>query len=79
MNSINIKDVDISIDRWVEDGHAQKDGDIYKVDLSELSYNKLLGRGLVSKKIEITVEKASQSAISKIEDADGKVILTAEA
>lgn len=78
-NSINLKDVDIQIDQWVEAGKASKDGDLYKVNLADLSYNKLLGRGDAKHRIEIRVEKASASAIEKVKDADGEVILTADA
>ena len=77
VNSINIKTIDILIDKWVEEGKATKTGDTYKINLADLSYNKLLGRGDATKKLEITVEKASASAVSKIEAANGQVILPA--
>ena len=78
VNPINLKDVDIHIEQWIESGQATKDGNTYKVDLADLEYNKLLGRGKATKKLEITVEKASASAIEKVKEADGEVILTAD-
>ncbi len=79
VNSVNVKDIDSYIEKWVQDGKANKEGDLYKVNLADLSFNKLLGRGRATKKLEITVEKASSSAIAKIEEANGKVILTTKA
>jgi large subunit ribosomal protein L15 len=39
---------------------------------------KLLGRGEITKALEIEVDKASKSAIEKVEKAGGKVIIKAE-
>lgn len=46
-----------------------------KINLKEKGFNKLLGAGKVTKKLEITVEFASQKAIQKIEATGGKVII----
>ena len=76
---INLKVVDLQIDSWVEAGKAEKAGKLYKVDLKALNFNKLLGKGEITKQIEITVKKASGGAIEKVKAAKGKVILTEEA
>ncbi|TFG17261.1 MAG: ribosomal protein L15 family protein, partial [Promethearchaeota archaeon] len=39
---------------------------------------KILGRGEINKKINITVKKASERAIQKIEAAGGKVTVLSE-
>lgn len=44
-----------------------------KINLQEKGYNKLLGAGKITKKIEVTVLSASEKAIQKIEAAGGKV------
>ena len=75
VNPINIKEIDICVDGWVEEGKAQKNGDKYVVNLQDLDYNKLLGRGDATKPLEITVKKASALAIKKIKAANGKVTL----
>jgi len=75
---INLKDVDQQIDSWVESGKAEKAGKLYKVDLKSLNFNKLLGKGAITKQIEITVKKASGLAIKKVKAAKGKVVLTKE-
>ncbi len=45
-----------------------------KVDLIELGYNKLLGKGKIEKAIEVKVAFASKKAVEKVEKVGGKVI-----
>ncbi|MET1124729.1 MAG: uL15 family ribosomal protein [Archaeoglobaceae archaeon] len=71
---INVSDLDAIIDRLVSLGLAEKDGDVYKVDLTALGYTKLLGAGNVSKKMEVRVFEATPKALEKIEAAGGRVI-----
>ena len=72
---INVCDIDDIIDRLVELGMATKEGDVYTLDLSQLGYTKLLGRGSIRKAVQIKVAGATETAISKVEEAGGKVIL----
>lgn len=44
------------------------------VDLKELGYVKLLGRGRISRPISVKVEAYSEAAAKKIEKAGGKII-----
>jgi large subunit ribosomal protein L15 len=46
-----------------------------EINLKEMGINKLLGAGYISKPIRVIVEKASEKAIKKIEEAGGKVIV----
>ena len=46
-----------------------------QVNLKELGYTKLLGKGKATKKYVIMVEYATPKAIKKIEQAGGKVTL----
>lgn len=78
VNIMNVKDLDLNIDELVQNDVASKSGKTYSLDLSEMNIQKLLGRGEITKKVNITVKKASKSAIKKIEDAGGKVTLLAE-
>jgi len=43
--------------------------------LKDLNVQKILGRGEVNNKINVTVDKASKRAVEKIESAGGKVTL----
>jgi large subunit ribosomal protein L15 len=76
---INIKDVETQLDSWVEEGKVDKNGDKFIVDLGKLNYNKLIGKGKVTKNLEITVERASAGAIEKIKESKGTITLTSEA
>lgn len=79
VNTINVKDLDIKIDRLVEEEKAKKSGQTYTINLNELNIQKVLGRGEINKKINVSVKKASESAIAKIKKAGGKVTLLAKA
>jgi len=51
--------------------------DTYEIDLTTMKIDKLLGNGEVKDKFIITVQRATPSAIAKIEAAGGKVTLVA--
>lgn len=71
VKTLNLKQLDQLIDKWVKEGKATKEGDTYTLDLNKLGYSKLLGTGKFARKINITCKSASQSAKKKIEDAGG--------
>ena len=45
------------------------------IDLNSMGYGKLLGRGEVSGEIKVKVDDHSQSALDKIEEKGGEIIL----
>jgi len=71
---INVNDIEEKLQDYLKSGIATQDGDIYKVNLTELGYDKLLGTGRITVPVEITVSSASPGAVKKIEAAGGKVI-----
>lgn len=71
--AINIRDLEIQIDAFVAQKLAKKTGDMYSIDLSDIGYNKLLGAGKATKKMDIKSVYASSSAVEKINKAGGKV------
>ena len=79
VNTINIRDLDQKIDNYVLDKKASKTGNTYKINLNEINIQKVLGRGQINKVINISVNKASQKAIEKIETAGGKITLLSQA
>lgn len=79
VNSLNIKDLDHKIDLLVEEKKATKSGNTYTINLNGLNIQKILGRGEIKKPINISVNKASEKAVEKIEAAGGKVTLLSEA
>jgi large subunit ribosomal protein L15 len=78
-NTLNVKDLDYKIDELVEQKKATKSGNSYSIDLNKINIQKILGKGEINKQINITVKKASENAIKKIEASGGKVTLLSEA
>lgn len=74
-NTINVSHLDQGIDTLVKSDIATLDGDLYAIDLESIGVTKLLAQGDVTRKIAVTVEKASGNAVSKIEAAGGSVII----
>ncbi len=69
VKAINIKDIELKLDEWVEAGKASVSRNKYTVNLSELGFDKVIGRGKVTKKMDITVESASEGAVEKLKEA----------
>ena len=78
VNTINVKDLDQKIDNLVIGKKATKSGNTYNIDMNNLNIQKILGRGEINKTINITVKKASQKAIEKVEAAGGKITLMSQ-
>jgi len=72
---INVGELDEKVSDWLEKGLASREGDMIVVDLAKLGYNRLLGRGRVTKKLKVIVPMATEKAIKKIEEAGGKVVV----
>ena len=79
VNTLNIKDLDSQIDDLTLKNVATKSGNTYTLNLKDINIQKILGRGEINKKINLTVDKASKRAIEKIKSAGGKVTLLSEA
>ncbi|OYT61795.1 MAG: 50S ribosomal protein L15 [Thermofilum sp. ex4484_15] len=71
--TINVGEVNERVKEWLAEGKVTKEGNAYLVDLPSLGYSKLLGRGEVTLPLIIKVLSATKSAISKVEEAGGKV------
>jgi large subunit ribosomal protein L15 len=78
INTLNIKDLDSKIEDLTLKNVASKSGNTYTLNLKDINIQKILGRGEINKKINLTVDKASRRAIEKIESAGGKVTLLSE-
>jgi len=71
---INLSDINERIEKWVAEGKAKKTAHGYSIDLCELGYDKVLGSGNLTHKIEVKACSFSESAKSKIEKAGGKAV-----
>ncbi len=74
--TINVGEVEHKLTEFESRGAAVKTEDGYKVDLSMMGVEKLLGDGQAKMALEIIVSEASKTAKSKVEKAGGKVITT---
>ena len=72
--TINIGNLNLKIEKYLIEGKVKENEGIIEIDLNSLGYNKLLGSGTLDKKLKITVEKASNSAVEKIRNAGGEII-----
>ena len=77
VNAVNVSELETVLPRLVLMGEASKTGDVFTVDLTKMGIDKLLGSGQVRTKIKVTVETATASAKSKIEEAGGSIVAPA--
>ena len=73
VNVLNIKVLESSIPKWISDKKIEEKSGVYVINLTNLGYNKLLGTGTPTKKMEITVSFASTKAMEKIKNAGGTI------
>ncbi len=71
-NTINLDFLDEKLDELVDQGLAEKKNKKIVVDVTKLGYNKVLGKGKITRPAVIKSPKFSQSAIEKIEEAGGE-------
>ncbi len=70
---INIGNISLNIKSYLDKGRAKKTGK--GIEISFKDY-KILGKGDVNEKLIIKAEKASKSALKKVNSAGGEIILS---
>ena len=78
VNAFNVKDLDQKIEALVIEKKASKSGNTYSINLNDINIQKVLGRGEITKKINISVKNASKRAVEKIEAAGGTINILSE-
>jgi large subunit ribosomal protein L15 len=74
--TINVNEVEQHLDSFIEKGAGKKNKNgVFEVNLKQVGFDKLLGKGKVTKKMKIIVPQASNIAISKIEELEGEVVV----
>lgn len=73
INAVNLAYFQQKIDKLVMNSLTEEKAGVYTVDLSKLGFDKLLGSGRFSKKVNFTAKYASASAIDKVKKAGGNV------
>lgn len=74
VKTINLKELDSRINKLLEEGKVESEGEEIKVNLSELGYDKLLGSGKISETLIVEAENFSERAKEKLEESGGKAI-----
>jgi len=74
--TINLSHLNDILDTLVKNKKAENKNGTYIVDLNKLKYQKLLGAGKITKKVEVTIIDASEKAKAKIAQAGGKLTVT---
>lgn len=76
--AINLGQLQLNLNTLYEEEKIKKSKDAYEIDLKKLGYDKLLSKGDVYTKMNISVDSATKRAIKKVEEKQGKVILPNE-
>jgi len=71
--TINVGELSEKIETFVTMGFAAKEGEGYKLNLTEAGIDKLLGNGNIDFAINVTVDSVSEKAREKIEAAGGSI------
>ncbi len=74
-NPVNVDYLDETSEELVKQGLAQKKNDAIEIDITDLGYNKVLGKGRVNRPLIIKSPKFSSSAKQKIEEAGGEIVI----
>lgn len=72
--TVNLDYLDDNAEKLVERELAQKEGDTIIIDVTQLGYDKVLGKGKLSRSLTIKALHFSASAARKIEDNGGEAI-----
>lgn len=73
--TINLKELDEMVEQLVKERKVKREGKVLKVNLKDLGYDKLLGRGKISKPLVVEAKYFSKLAIKKLEEAGGKAVV----
>ncbi|GIU69285.1 MAG: 50S ribosomal protein L15 [Candidatus Woesearchaeota archaeon] len=78
MKSINIFYIEEHFEKLLKDNKIIKKDDSYLINIKDIGVNKLLGSGNPKRKYVITCDYASASAVEKIQNAGGSVVLSSK-
>jgi len=77
LKAISVRMIDDNADSWVKKGLITEKGGIYTIDLKKLGYDKLLGTGQVTKKLNITLSSITSKAEEKVTALGGSITVIA--
>ena len=73
-NPVNVDYLDEKCEELVSKGLATKEKKTIVIDVTEIGYNKVLGKGRISTALTIKSPQFSKSALKKIEETGGEAI-----
>jgi len=71
---INVGELEERIDELLRAGLARQEGESIHVDITALGFNKLGGKGRVTKKLVVVALEATENAVRKLEEAGGAFV-----
>lgn len=73
-NPVNLSYLDDNSEKLLAEGIATKEGDVIVIDVTDLGYDKVLGKGNILKPLKIKSPTFSASAEDKIREVGGEAI-----
>lgn len=74
--TLSLSYIEENFDVLLENEIIKKEGSNFILDVTQLGFNKVLGKGNFSKKITLICDQISSSAKLRVEEVGGKVILS---
>ncbi len=72
ITAINLGQLDQMADRLVQEGKAQKQGELIQIDLEKIGIDKVLGSGQLTKKLAVKAKYFSKGAQEKLKESGGQ-------
>ncbi len=77
--SVNVEHIDQNMEKLVNSNLAKRQDGAFVINIADLGFDKLLGKGRVTKKMAITARHASSRAVAAVKEAGGEVIVARRA
>jgi large subunit ribosomal protein L15 len=74
VSAVNVGDLDQRLEEFLQKGLAKREAERIVIDVTKLGFEKVLGRGRVTRPFDVIAKEFSESAKRKLEEAGGKAI-----
>lgn len=71
---INLLELEALVEKMCKEGVKMEEGGKIIIDVTKFGYNKVLGKGKITKPIIVKAKKFTEKAIEKIKSAGGEII-----
>jgi len=75
IKAINLEDLEKISEKLLDEKIAEKEGEKIKINVLKLGYEKVLGKGKITKPLVIEAKIFSKKAVEKLEKSGGKAIV----